>query len=401
MHPAHASVARAIASHVLEVRGVSTRGEMRGLQERLLGSLLEAERRFAAASRLTKRRSGDPIELLFWRRACIQLRAIGDGLAWKFLAFDRARIVLLGRNQRPGLIVGKEGSIDEWAACEEHWNAGRPALLTALTNQITVCDLLAADGDTLLANEVKRRSTAKMPRSQRQRMAVLDRALRDLVIETDGHATRFVRSELPLASHWSSAQAAIDEATEFGFSTWVPEPGVGVLFTAVAGAGPEATRDTLTKRLADVQQSAAERIGPVTHRIVVDSYSYPYRPNHAVPIPLLPISPASVTQMLAGELLFKVEVSVDRIVAMLNARGFDVSILLDTANDTVSGRTPILAWRRRGARGVVHGAAVEQLAIELLVLDRWADAFDAASAVSSPGESGFYLCLADEESVWA
>ena len=126
MHPAHASVSRAIASHITEVRAISSHDEMRAPQEHLLGSLVTAERRYAEASRLAKRGSGDPVDLLFWRMACVRLRAVGDAIAWKFLAFKRAWIVLLAQNQRPGHLLGKAGSIDEWIRVidEQTWLEG-------------------------------------------------------------------------------------------------------------------------------------------------------------------------------------------------------------------------------------------------------------------------------------
>lgn len=164
-HPLREPIGRAIAKHVADARAIDQRQNMRQPQEQLLASLLEAEHRYSEESRLSKRGEGNAIDLLFWRRTCVQLRAVGDALAWKFLAYDRRTIVLLGQNQRPGLLLGKAGTEAEWQACNAHWDEGRPALLTGITNCITTGDLLVEDGDTLLINEVKRGSRRCRARS--------------------------------------------------------------------------------------------------------------------------------------------------------------------------------------------------------------------------------------------
>jgi len=397
-HPHHRSVADDIGDLVVAARALDAREQMRPMQERLLTRLLEAERHYFRARRLEKRNEGDPIDVMFWRRACVQLRAIGDAMAWKFLGYDRPKIVLLGFNERPGMMVGKAGSAGEWNACNEHWDDGRPCLMTGITNQFTVADLLIAAGDTLQVNEVKS-GNAKMSAQQRARMNAIDTALKTSRLETPTGATYVIKSPVALASYWRDADAAMDEAERAGLSTWVPTPGVAVLFAAAAG--PPASIDEVNERVRSVQEGAAAQMGPATHRIITDSSSYPYRPNRAVPIPLLPVSDRHAAMLLTGEMVFRVELAVDRLAHELTNNGLAVEVVMDDSHDKLVHSSPVLRWTAGPMkRGIVHAGVVEQVGVELNDLVRWAQAFATADPPLQEGKVGLYVCQSDEDQVW-
>jgi len=113
LHPNHDGVVRTIGELIAEVRDASDRNGLKMVQERLASAILEAERRYGLAQRLFKRGEGDPIDALFWRRTQVQLRAVGDAVAWRFLGYRRRWIYLFGANQDPGLL-GKPGFDQEW-----------------------------------------------------------------------------------------------------------------------------------------------------------------------------------------------------------------------------------------------------------------------------------------------
>jgi hypothetical protein len=81
-HPMQTAVRDRIVELIRELRAVKDLHDLRGVQEHLLGWLVGAEREYGKQSRLAKRAEGDPIDLLFWRRAVSQLRTVGDGIAW-------------------------------------------------------------------------------------------------------------------------------------------------------------------------------------------------------------------------------------------------------------------------------------------------------------------------------
>jgi hypothetical protein len=400
LHPAHAGLSAEIARLVVEARQIDGRDAVRSVQERLAAVLAEVEKHFGEARRRQKKGSGDPIDVIFWRRAMVLLRAIGDAIAWKFLGYRRQWLLLMGRNQHPGLMTGKIGFDDEWAAFQQHWEDGEPTLLNALTNCVTIGDLLVARGDELWTIEVKR-NPKRFGGVQWQRMESLKKQLSgEPRIDGQGGPSWILEADVPLRSFWTDAQPHIDRALEQGAATWVPAPGIGVLFTAI-GAAASIGRDASERILKHEQDTAAALLGPATHRLVVHGFHFPYRSTRTAPFGVFPIRPESAAMLLTGELHFIVELRIERLVEELEAVGLEARHVLPEERAGGPIPTDIIEWRGSHGRGVIHGGAVEQLAIELMDPVVWAQAL--AASVQPPGPErrwGSYVCLAREDEVW-
>ena len=398
-HPAHLGIAGVTASLIADYRAAEGRESLRPIQERLAQVLVEAEAQYRAQSRLSKRGRGDAIDLLFWRRALVQLRAIGDGIAWRFLGYRRQWIVLMGRNQRPGLMSDKPGFETEWQLFNEHWDDGEPTVLTGLTNCITLGDLLVARGDELWTIEAKRSVSNYRP-DQMGRLRQLQRQLNEEPrIEGPGGTSWVLESSVPFTSYWTSAQTHLDRAQEGGVASWVPTPGIGVLFTSLSGSA-SVGRDAVEVALERERLAAQPLIGDGEHRVLAYSFEYPYRPNRAAPITIYPVAAEAAAALLTGDLLFTVEVYVERLVEALQGVGLEARNLL--ADQPGGGPLPadIIAWRSPGRRGVVHAGTIEQLAIDLLSPDDWALALAQTVPPGESGRAGIYPCLANEHLVW-
>jgi hypothetical protein len=400
LHPAHHGLSMEITRLTVDVRQVDGRDGLRSVQERLAAVLAEAEKRYGEARKREKKGSGDPVDVIFWRRAMVRLRAVGDAVAWKFLGYRRQWILLIGRNQHPGLMTGKAGFDDEWALFQEHWNDGEPTLLTALTNCVTIGDLLVARGDELWTIEVKR-NPKRFGGSQSQRMELLKRQLSgEPRVDGKEGPSWVLETEVPLRSFWTDAEPHVDRALEQGAATWVPSLGIGVLFMAI-GAAASIGRDESERILKQEQDAAAAILGPATHRLVVHSFHFPYRSSRTAPFGVFPIRPESAAMLLTGELHFIVELRIERLIDDLWAVGFEARHLLPEEGSGGPIPTNIIEWGGPHGRGVVHGGAVEQLAIELMVPTVWAQAL--AASVQPPGPErrwGSYVCLAREDEVW-
>lgn len=399
VHPAHGTVARALHELIVEYRTAVDRSELRQPQEHLAAALSEAERLFGEARRAQKKGSGDDVDVAFWRATCVRLRAIGDAAAWKFLNFRRQWILLMGRNQHPGHVTMKDGFANEWQLFQEHWDAGEPTLLTGLTNSITLGDLLVARDDVLWTIEVKR-NLSHSKRQQTDRLRQLQRQLMGVprIDGPDGVSWVHEVNE-PYRSFWSEADVHIERAMKDGFAAWVPSPGVGILFSSVAAAGIE--RDMAEVTLNRERDRAGAILGPATHRILVHSYNFPYRSSRTAPFGIFPIKPEYASLLLAGELVFTVELRIERYLEELRRVGFDAKHPIP--EDGPEGPLPrdIAEWRRGRDRGVLHASAVEQLAIELLDPTVWADGI--AQSFTPPGPErrwGSYVCFAGESEAW-
>lgn len=400
LHPSHGGVASALGRLLAEQREVPTRDAARSVQEHLAAVIAEAERRFGEARRLQKKGTGDALDVTFWRQACTQFRAVGDAVAWKFLGYRRQWLLLMGRNPHPGLMTGKAGFDDEWQLFNQHWDLGEPTLLTALTNCVTIGDLLVARGDELWTIEVKR-DARRFGGAQKDRMALLTKQLSGEPRIDEGNTPSWVlESDVPLQTFWTSADSHIERAMCQGSASWVPSPGVAVLFTAV-GPALSLGRDEAARVLQAEREAAATSLGPATHSIVVHSYHFPYRSKRTAPFGVFPIRPEYAAMLLAGELHYTVELRIERLLAELESVGLTVKHLLPEEGSGGPLPSDVIHWRGTRGRGVVHAAAIEQIAVELMDPAVWAEALASSSPPPGPERRwGLYVCLSGEDRVW-
>ena len=404
-HPANDATAGIIEELLRELRATSGRDDLRAVQEHLTAALIDVESRYRVARRHQKRSPGDQLEVLFWRRACVQLRCVGDAIAWHFLDFRRQWVLLHGRNQHPGIMSDKAGFGDEVSKFTEHWEAGEPTLFNALTNCITIGDLLVADGATLTNMEVKR-TPGQSRREQSDRASRLVHQINEEhVVDLHDGPVHVIETDVPLVSYWSAADASIQRALDAGAAGWVPTPGVSVRFMswptlhALGEEGAERAIETERRGL-----TAA--VGYDGHRVPLFSKDLPYltvpiATINVAPMSIYPIQTEHAAALITGRVLFVVEIFIDRIVEELQAQGLVVENLLE---GIPVGELPqtILRVRRGPVRSSIHRNVLHQLAYELLDPAVWARAF--ASNVSSPPTGarrwGAHFCMADEGQVW-
>lgn len=399
-HPNHAGVVRTLADLLEELRATSGRDELRMVQVKLVAALAEAERRYGAARRLMKRGQGDPVDETFWRRTCVQLRTVGDAVAWRFLDYRRRWIYLFGANQAPGLLTAKIGFEDEWQAFQTHWTQGEPVLLTGATNCIRLGDLLVAKGDKLEAIEVKR-DLRRFHGPQKRRLQDLERQVNEgAPVAGPGGPGWILESNVPYETHWRNAEPHIERALKDGFASWVPEEGVGVMFfawRAAAFAGQEQAVALQSRE----QNKAAMAMGGGQHAIVIKSFNYPFLSRWSAPISIFPVSTEVASLLLTGELMATVEIRVEAMVEALRAEGLDAHNLLE-GHGTDQPLPPRLVMWATPRPGAVLKATMEQFGIELTVLTAWARALASAPQPDDPPPRWMgHLCLAEENAVWA
>jgi hypothetical protein len=397
--PTNIEIAQTIETLVVDVRAAMDRSGLRKPQEDLVDAIGAVETRYHDARKRVRRGGNqtDRLEQLFWRRAAVQLRAVGDAIAWHFLDFRRQWILLLGRNQHPGLMTDKPGFGDELASFQRHWDAGEASLLTGLTNCITSSDLLVAEGNVLTAFEIKRGGRFRADQTAR-----LEQIVKQINTEprVDGPTgpSWILESQVPMSTYWRHAGPVVARAKSEGVATWVPAPGVGVIFFAWARA-LELGRE-FEALVSAGQASARNLIGGDSDRIVIRSQDYPYRSNRVAPMTIYPISSEQASFLLTGQVSFTVELRVDALADALRAVGFSV----ESALPDNEGKLPpdIFRIRRGSGRGTVHRQIVEQLGIELMDLGAWATSLvETFAERRAPGRWAMYSCLANEADAWS
>jgi hypothetical protein len=399
LQPENDAIARVAEEIVGELRAAGQRSELRPVQEHLTRELIAVEAAYRQASKLLKTGRGDQHSQRFWRRATVQLRSVGDGIAWHFLDYRRQWLLFLGRNQHPGIMSDKPGFADEWAAFERHWDADEPTLLTGLTNCVTIGDLLVARGPVLLTLEVKR-TAGRSRRAQRDRMREVERQINvEPRIGLVGGDSWVWESSVPFGSLWSGADPYIGAALDRGCAAWVPTAGVAIMFTAWRTA-MLLGREEFEPLLNEQQQVAQDLVGYHGTRIVVHSKDLPFRSVRVAPMSIYPITPKHAAALLTGRVLFTVELYPDRLVDELRQPGQHPVSLLDSGP---GGPIPerIIEWHDGGRRVTVVRNALEQLAYDLTDPKSWAVAFTQQPAPPTARRWASYTCLANEGAVWA
>jgi hypothetical protein len=130
-HPLHQANCRALADLITELHGARSLVDFDELQRRLFQCVYKLEQYqhevHRNKKRLARRRPpantevlappggnlSDPatwtLEDLVLDRALLQLRTVGDGLAWKASGYDRRYVLALSNNNSAGPMHGKEG----------------------------------------------------------------------------------------------------------------------------------------------------------------------------------------------------------------------------------------------------------------------------------------------------
>jgi hypothetical protein len=324
---------------------------------------------------------------------------VGDAIAWRFIGYRRRWIYLFGANQDPGLLT-KDGFEEEWREFEGRWENGEPCLLTGLTNCIRLGDVFVAKGDILEAIEVKR-DRAKFRGRQRRRLEQLVRQINDYEpVRGPGTPGWIIESPVQYATHWTTAQRQVDRAFQDGFASWVPEEGLGVMFSSWR-ASAIAGKDRALAAQQREQERAAAPMGDGVHTIQVKSFNYPFRSRFAAPLSIFPVSPETCAQLITGELLVTTEIRVEALVDALRRHGLDARNLVEGHPVDQPLPARLITWKGHRVGSVLRGA-MEELGIELTVLDAWAEARAGIDRpVGAPPSFAGHLCLSGEEEAWA
>jgi len=401
-HPAQQANVSVVAALVKELRACQSPVDYDELQRRLFQFIQGAEKHKGdcrrCAARLDRRKAlpdplpqlppgADPGDPTTWRiedqvfdRICRQLRAVGDGLAWRASRCDRRYVIALSSNASPGPMAGKSGLPHELGATAELRRAGSFGLLHDLTNCLRIGDIteFRPDGSKLLY-EIKSSPTAKTgPQRRRMKEAVE-------AVMTGGElpgrpGNRIITPATRCRTHIRTFVSVITEAHARGIagasisdSRALTAYSFPALAQKRADAGPTRLADDFNAERHRVLAKAG--IASALHhvRVMSPTRNHDFVPS-VMPFALFPLSPELAALLICDYVGFDITSAPERIARKMTRYGITADIPLAPANDMLTASDTVITLSKGSRTLRLHPGALYELMIECLDLDTWAEA---------------------------
>ena len=263
-----------------------------------------------------------------------RLRAIGDGIAWRFLEYDRSVLRLLAEHpvvSTPQLGVGLATELEELLRLAEEHNL--PVLLNAITNFLRVADITTYDPVTQQSELVEVKSgkkTNSRTRRQGNYISLVQEGLDTGVHSLSGKKIQIIQADRPLLTYARSVEGAMREAEKrlTGSRVFGEYMGIGVFaYTKIIETVPEKEWPELWtpvidrvakiwRRDSDVVLPRMDNIFAVTHFI----------PNLA-PYAIFPMEPQYRFGLLTGDFLVYSYLNISGLARWLENRGWKVEVV--------------------------------------------------------------------------
>jgi len=401
-HPAQQANVRVVAALIHELRACRTPVEYDEFQRRLFQVLHSREEHKGECRRCAHRlqrgkRLPDPLPQLppgaepddpeTWRvedlvfdRICHQLRAVGDGLAWRASGYDRRYVIALSSNASPGVMAGKAGLPRELGASAGMRAAGSFGLLHDLTNCLRIGDIteFRPDGAKFLY-EIKSSPTAKTG-PQRRRMNAAVEAVMTGGELPDRPGTRIITPTIRCRTHIRSFVSVIAEAHTRGIAgTSISDSRAltACSFPALARTRTSAGPDQLTDDFKTARQNALTKAGIASAlhhvRVMSPTRNHDFVPS-VMPFALFPFSPELAALLICDYIIFDITAAPERIARTMTRYGITTDIPLALANDTLTAPDTVVTLSKGPRTLQLHPGALYELMIECLDLTTWAQA---------------------------
>ncbi len=320
------------------------------------------------------------IEDLVFDRICRQLRAVGDGIAWRVSGNDRRYVIAVSSNASPGWIAGKSGLEHELGAAAELRNRGSLGLLHDLTNCLRIGDITEFKPDgTKLLYEIKSSATAKTG-PQRRRMEAAIQAVMAGGELPGRPGQRIVVPAIRCRTHIRTFAAGINAAMTHGIAAVNISDSRAltvVSFPTMARIRGSHTPAQSTADFKAQRQAAMSRAGidAMLHHVRVASTArnHDFVPS-VMPFALFPLPALYAALVICDYVSFDMTIAPERISSKLAAKGIATAVSLPPSDSTLVA-TDIVLTLSKGSRELrLHPGALYELLIETLDLDTWSQA---------------------------
>jgi len=343
-------------------------------------------------------------ELRVAERVVRQLQAVGYALAWRVHRYDRRAIIALSRNDSPGPFVGKKGLGYELGSVIDHWrDRGHFTLLHDLTSVLRIADCteVRADGFRML-QEVKASPRARVSKQVKRAEAALAAIDGTCALPAADQEVEIWlwRSHSQMKTHIRELRPLIDQAGTNGF--WVGRVGgrvaggVNLLIAAQSGEDPAA-------QLADYQSRLNEAIGRhlfgATRHMRAVSADVAARDPAIAPYGIFPLPTWHRAGLICDYIMIETFMAEYPLLNALQKRGMTTRPLLAEPDGAPTAEHHVFEATKGQRRLVLHGAAITQLLLEWIVVDRYAEAVNELMDTRDRSMEGV-LTFSNEHAAW-
>ena len=339
-----------IAAGIRELRRVGEPTGHRDIQLRLANEIMRLEeQRQRIGKRLRRSRARTNVrqltgfdlkqdhqlaEFVATTRAIWALRRFGDSVGWKLVGFDRFYVNVLSGGATQGFMFSKAGTEVELARFEREWDAGRPAVLHAITTAFRTGDISVIEHDRWMPQEIK---TADEHRRGGSRQASLLRARRELLSageQTDVTGNRLVH--LRLQAHFEhdlpAYRDALEAAAQSGIGTRRIEPRGFVLATDLE----RQVELGLERATHDLEVAWTEIWRPVEMGVRGRSEDRQAKSRFGVPYTSFPFAPETCARLACGYLRLVTVIDLQQVARSLRLAGFEATVTYKRPGGTAS-----------------------------------------------------------------
>lgn len=430
-HERHQLNLALIGSLVARLKKLSTASDFYDFHRDLIAHVYAADEWRAQCAEIELRLRGgsdaDPEwQAVDWRlerivadRICRQLRCVGDGLAWKALAFERHLIVALGTNRSNPNLYGKEGLGCELRVLQDTWDTdGHFAILHDVTNCLTVgdvttCSLMHApwvkaerhtcNAERWVIAEVKNVSgvckTVRRGRQLARMQMVVDAVVNDAPLVGDDRVERFFfKSTKQFKTHLRRLGAALEEAWKTGHSLsqlqryWIVS-GRAPIQALQSGMPPAERKAKEDKAL--IQAG----LNTVRDRVLFSSADSLRLAPGCAPFSIYPFSPEICAALICDYLAYVSMIGVTALSDAMTAAGFTHVEEVQPVDLTQGDRAVVRGAIKNKAMSI-NGAALNQILLETIDLRRLAEAMAEYCQTRSGTPATGMITMKNERATW-
>jgi hypothetical protein len=336
------------------------------------------------------------------------IRAVGDGIAWRALRYDRRAFTVLGEGERVGRVASGIGRDAELTALANLWeNEGQFAIHNDMTNCLRHGDLTAireAGGEAeVTIYEVKAGTSHDVAQLRRlERATELLRTNLDPTGGSDGGILRVTPVPARYETFLSALPGLVERAKEVGFDWILPHPClmVGAVDYRVWGRGDV---DDFTERFAKMR---AEIGWPGKEPEILDWMSSARRMrdrrhsfSSLAPFAIFSLAPEDIADVISGPIDLFFSLHLRRLEEALSRDGVSVRVARPPESSTL-----FLEASRDGRGVTVPPHLREQMMTELVTPGCIFAAVDEILKLNAANPSEAYdsriVVFADERHVW-
>jgi hypothetical protein len=250
------------------------------------------------------------------------VRAVGDGIAWRALKFDRALIRQLSDKNPSGGITRKGFEVEVETAMRDAKSTGRIVVLNDVTNCLRFADLTEVGaGSWRLVEVTGGRPSSEGPRKTRQKRAASARVellRKELAPGPDGETVKLIHSDIVAKNHFPAVSDLIAQASKSGHADGRITPSV-----AVSVVCPSVLVDreieTTVRPINPCEQSSGEVTASTLD--LFGRWAY-----NMAPIPIFPISDQHRAALLTGQLVVYSHLNINGVIRALRRRDLHVRL---------------------------------------------------------------------------